>query len=60
MLITFVAKVSADENRYSIIFPKEYGKEGRRLKGKIHTSNFRGCDQEDMKMFISYEIEQIW
>jgi hypothetical protein len=35
LVITFVAKVvSADENRYSIIFPKEYSKEGKRLKGK--------------------------
>jgi hypothetical protein len=23
-----------DENRYSIVFPKEYSKDGNRLKGK--------------------------
>jgi hypothetical protein len=35
LVITFIAKVvSAGENRYSIIFPKEYSKEGKRLKGK--------------------------
>jgi hypothetical protein len=35
LTITFIAKVvSAGENRYSIIFPMEYGKEGKRLKGK--------------------------
>lgn len=35
LAITFIAKVvSVGENRYSIIFPKEYSKEGKRLKGK--------------------------
>ena len=35
LVITFIAKVvTAGENQYSIIFPKEYSKEGKRLKGK--------------------------
>jgi hypothetical protein len=35
LAITFIAKVvSAGENRYSILFPKEYSKDGKRLKGK--------------------------
>jgi hypothetical protein len=35
LVITFIAKVvCAGENRYSIIIPKEYSKDGKRLKGK--------------------------
>ena len=35
LVITFIAKVvSVGENRYSIVFPKEYSKDGKRLKGK--------------------------
>jgi hypothetical protein len=35
LVITFIAKVvDACENRYSIILPKEYSKESKRLKGK--------------------------
>jgi hypothetical protein len=35
LAITFIAKVvSVGENRYSILFPKEYSKDGKRLKGK--------------------------
>ncbi len=35
LVITFIAKVvSMGGNRYSIVFPKKYSKDGKRLKGK--------------------------
>ncbi|MFZ0511418.1 MAG: hypothetical protein WAM14_07425 [Candidatus Nitrosopolaris sp.] len=35
LVITFIAKVvSMRENRYSIVFRKEYSKDDKRLKGK--------------------------
>jgi hypothetical protein len=35
LVITFIAKVvGMGKNQYSIVFPKEYSKDGKRLEGK--------------------------